>query len=86
MNYLELFKYYYNKKEPLTKKMFKGKEIILSSKTKSFYYLLEKNKDLRTNLINTVNSIYFNGNEKESTLFTEIWNARKRRIKRKEIN
>ena len=72
MNYLELFKYYYNKKEPLTKKMFKGKEIILSSKTKSFYYLLEKNKDLRTNLINTVNSIYFNGNEKESTLFTEI--------------
>ena len=72
MNYLELFKYYYNKKEPLTKKMFKGKEIILSSKTKSFYYLLEKNKDLRTNLINTVNSIYFNGNEKEPTLFTEI--------------
>ena len=72
MNYLELFKYYYNKKEPLTKKMFKGKEIILSSKTKSFYYLLEKNKNLRTNLISTVNRIYFNGKEKEPTLFTEI--------------
>ena len=72
MNYLELFNYYYNEKEPLAKIMFKGKEIIISPKTKSFYYLLEKNVNLRTYLISTVNSIYFDGNEKEPTLFTEI--------------
>ena len=42
MNYLELFKYYYNNGKPLNKIVFENKGIILSSKTKSFYYLLEK--------------------------------------------
>ena len=62
MNYLELFKYYHNQEQKLEKVLVKNKEIILSDKTRSFYYLLEKNKDIRKNLINAANTIYFNDN------------------------
>lgn len=58
MNYLELFKYYHNNGKPLNKMVFENKEIILSSKTKSFYYLLEKYKNLRQKIIETAKSVY----------------------------
>ena len=58
MSYLELFKYYYNEEKPLNKITFANKEIYLSSKTKAFYDLLEKRKDLREYLIQVGKSIY----------------------------
>ena len=51
MNSLNLFKYYYNKEKPLNKIKFENKEIYLSLGTKSFYDLLEKNKDSRKEII-----------------------------------
>ena len=42
MNYLSLFKLYFNDCEPLKKMNLKGKDFILSNKTKSFYYLVKK--------------------------------------------
>ena len=59
MNYLELFRYYYNNGQLLKKIVFENREIVLSPKTKSFYYLIEKNKDLSQNIIDTVKSVYF---------------------------
>ena len=70
MNYLKLFSYYYNKGKPLDKIVFENEEIILSKKTKSFYYLLEKYKYLRQHLINTVESVYFDGKEIHENPFT----------------
>ena len=65
MNYLELFNYYYNQEKPLRKLVFKNKEIYLSIKTKSFFDLLEKYDDIRNELIDTVNIIYYNDNSQE---------------------
>jgi len=62
MNYLELFEFYYNKGKPGNKISFKGKDIIFSRKTKNFYNLIEKNKNYKNHLINTVRTAYFNGN------------------------
>ena len=55
MKYLDLFKHYFNKEAPLEKFKFNEKEFILSTKTKSFYYLLNKNKncDLKKELVDT---------------------------------
>ena len=61
INYLALFNYYYNNEKKLNKITFKGKEIILSKNTKSFYDLLEKNKELQKKLIDTAQIVYFNG-------------------------
>lgn len=61
INYLVFFKYYYNNKEKLKKITFEGKEIILSKETKSFADLLEKNKDIENDLVDTVKSVYFSG-------------------------
>jgi hypothetical protein len=36
MNYLKMFKYYYNNEKSLKKFVFEGKDIVLSLKTKSF--------------------------------------------------
>ena len=71
-NYLELFYLYYNNETPLEKIMFGNEEIILSKKTKSFYYLLEKgkNKDLRQELITTAKIVYFGGNENFGSKFS----------------
>ena len=63
MKYLKLFNYYYNNEEPLNKIIFENKEIILSSKTKSFYYLLEKYQVLKQEIIDTTKIVYFNGND-----------------------
>ena len=70
MKYLQLFNYYYNECEPLNKIFIENKDISLSSKTKSFFCLLEKNIDLKNELINTVKNIYFNGNNNSNTFNT----------------
>ena len=70
MNHLKLFNYYYNKGQPLDKIVFENEEIILSEETKSFYYLLDKYKYLRQNLINTVENVYFEGKENYETNFS----------------
>ena len=74
MKYIKLFNYYYNKEEPLKKIIFENKEIILSPKTKSFYELLEKNKnnELREEIIKAVKSIYFNGCDSNNNHFSTI--------------
>ena len=51
MNLLKLFKYYYNDEKPLNKINFENKEIFFSPKIKTFYDLLEKNKDTREEII-----------------------------------
>ena len=58
MKYLELFNYYYNEGFPKKIFLYKKSEIILSPKTKSFYYLIEEYKDLRQDLIKTVKEVY----------------------------
>ena len=58
MKYLELFNYYYNEGFPKKIFFYKKSEIILSPKTKSFYYLIEEYKDLRQDLIKTVKEVY----------------------------
>ena len=60
INYLKLFNYYYNNKKPLNSIFFEGKEIKLSKKTKSFFYLLEKNKNIKNELIKIAESYYYN--------------------------
>ena len=63
MKYLKLFSIYYNKLKPLKKVTFQGEVITLSSKTKSFYYLLRKNKEIKDIIISTAKDAYFNGLE-----------------------
>jgi len=65
MKYLNLFLNYYNHKKPLKELTLFEKKVILSDKTKSFYYLLEKNKELKEQIIYFCKLIYFtNINEK----------------------
>lgn len=63
MNYLELFKLYYNDEKPVDKIVYENREIILSPQTKSFYFLLEKNKAIRQNIIDVTKIVYLNDNE-----------------------
>ena len=60
MNYLELFKLYYNDEKPVDKIVYENREIILSPQTKSFYFLLEKNKAIRQNIIDVTKIVYLN--------------------------
>ena len=60
MKYIDAFKLYYSASSH--KITFKDKEIILSNKTKSFYYLLKKNDMIKNDLIIIANKIYFNRN------------------------
>jgi hypothetical protein len=55
-----MFKYYYNNKKTLKKFVFEGKKIVLSSKTKSFTYLLNKYQDLSEKINETAKMVYFN--------------------------
>ena len=59
MNYLTLFQKYINNCNPLNKINIKGKDIYLSEKTKSFYYLLKKNDSIKNELIEIVQNKYF---------------------------
>lgn len=58
MNYLYLFYLYYNNKLPLEMFIIGDKNIILSKKTKSFYYLLQKNKQTEEDILKAVNDFY----------------------------
>ena len=69
INYLKAFSMYYNNCKPLKKINFKGKEIILSSKTKAFNTLLRKNKVLKNNMISAAQAVYFNGHENLTEIF-----------------
>ena len=67
MKFIEVFNdYYYNKKEKLDKIDFKGKTINLSEKTKSFFYLLEKEKNLAQSINNLVKDVYLKEINKEN--------------------
>lgn len=70
INYLDLFRLYYNDKKPLDKIVIMDREIILSKKTKSFFDLLEKYKYLKQDIINTAERVYFNGIDNFPTLFS----------------
>jgi hypothetical protein len=58
MNYLYLFYLYYNNKLPLEMFIIGDKNIILSKKTKSFYYLLQKNKQTEEDILKAINDFY----------------------------
>ena len=57
--FLELFKIYYNYKNPLREIFFNGKKITLS-KVDNFYALLQKNKDYEEKLIEVAKAVYLN--------------------------
>ncbi len=65
MNYLDLFKSYYNKEKPLNKIYFENKLIVFSPNTKSFYFLLKKYKDneLKQDIIDMAKKLYLNEND-----------------------
>ena len=69
MKYLILFSIYYNKLKPLKKVTFQNKVITLSSRTKSFYYLLKKNKEIKDTIISAAKDAYFNGHEDYTNKF-----------------
>ena len=71
MNYLDLFKYYYNNKESrLDAIIFEKKKIPLTEGTKSFYELLEDNKEIKENIVEVAKIIYFCEHENDGTLFS----------------
>ena len=71
MNYLDLFKYYYNNKESrLDTIIFEKKKIPLTEGTKSFYELLEDNKEIKENIVEVAKIIYFCEHENDGTLFS----------------
>ena len=49
--YLDLFLNYYNDEKPLKELMIFDKKVILSKNTKSFYYLLHKQEELKNQII-----------------------------------
>ena len=57
--FLELFKIYYNYKNPLREIFFNGKKTTLS-KVNNFYALLQKNKDYEEKLIEVAKAVYLN--------------------------
>ena len=72
MNYLDLFKYYYNnnKESRLDAINFEKKKIPLTEGTKSFYELLEDNKEIKENIVEVAKIIYFCEHENDGTLFS----------------
>ena len=64
--YIDMFQKYYNNKEPLKNYIFDGKNICLSETTKSFHYLLKKNKAIKDNIINTTERVYLNRNNEKN--------------------
>ena len=67
MNYLQLFKYYYNDGKPLNKIYFMEREIFLTPKTKSFYCLLEKNRNLKKEIIEIAKRCYLKEDNNNNT-------------------
>ena len=63
MNYSFFFGcYYYNNNKPLKEVYISEKKVHLSEKTKSFYYLIEKNKTNAEKLIKIAKNFCINGN------------------------
>ena len=60
MKYLDLFLKYYNDMKPLKELALFEKKVTLSDKTKSFYYLLEKNEKIKEQIIYFCKLIYLN--------------------------
>ena len=60
MKYLDLFNYYYNNSKPLTEIVINNRIIKLSTKTKSFYELIQKNKNIKERIIEVVDKFYRN--------------------------
>ena len=67
MNYLQLFKYYYNDGKPLNKIYFMEREIFLTPKTKSFYCLLEKNQNLKSEITEIAKKCYLKEDNNNNT-------------------
>jgi len=65
LNYLDVFKCYYNDQNQMDQISFCGQVITLSKKTKNktFYELLIKNENIKKELINAVKNAYFNGKD-----------------------
>ena len=63
MNYLDLFKYYCNNEKPLNKIYFENKAIVFSNETESFYFLLERCKDFKQDIIDITKKMYLNEND-----------------------
>jgi hypothetical protein len=59
IKFIELFNLYYNEEQPLKEILIDGKNIILSEKTKSFYYLLQKYEKSREDIIQVTKMFYF---------------------------
>jgi hypothetical protein len=73
LNYLDLFKCYYNDQKQIDKISFWDQIITLSKKTqkKTFYELLIKNKNIAKELIKAVKTVYFNEKDPNCTMMDE---------------
>ena len=75
MNYLDLFKIYYNNniESPLKEINFGEVKIPLSENTKSFYFLLknEKNQNIKEKIVEVVKLIYFSDNGNRKVIFQQ---------------
>ena len=73
LNYLDLFKCYYNDLKQIDKISFWDQIITLSKKTqkKTFYELLIKNKNIAKELIKAVKTVYFNEKDPNCTMMDE---------------
>ena len=60
MKYTDLYKYYYNNKQPFKEIILSEQKIILSDETKSFYNLIEKNKEIKEEIIKKAETLYSN--------------------------
>ena len=58
MKYLDLFSYYYNGNKPLTEIEINNKIIKISTKTKPFFRLIQKNKDIKERIMEVVEKFY----------------------------
>ena len=73
LNYLDLFRCYYNDQKQIDKISFCEQTITLSKKTqkKTFYELLIKYKNIKKELINAVKNVYFNGKAPDCSMLDE---------------
>ena len=73
LNYLDLFRCYYNGQKQIDKISFCEQIITLSKKTqkKTFYELLLKNQNIKKELINAVKNVYFNGKDPDYSMLDE---------------
>jgi len=75
MNYLDLFKIYYNNniESPLKEINFGEVKIPLSENTKSFYFLLknENNQNIKEKIVEVVKLIYFSDNGNRKVIFQQ---------------